>query len=184
MLRFARRFFAPRFVRPVPFTVFIFARPFFARMFRASIALRFVARRLDPAQGAPEVFDFPFVANLLLFRQFNQFQNVLHLLESFFQGFHDPAHLICRLGERWGSVLLGMLRSLLFRPRPSRRLRFRVSPFGGLGLRTCLVMGMFFRRRRRRLIGGGRRSGSRWGDGVGRTQAASTTATATTPATG
>lgn len=88
-----------RFFTAVFLPIFLFALRFFTRMFRTPVPRRLVARGLDPAQGAPETFDLPFIANLLLFRSFNQLQDVLHLFEGVFERFHNPAHLIRGPGE-------------------------------------------------------------------------------------
>lgn len=63
----------------------------------------------------------------------------------------------------------------------------RLWPFNGLGFHARLFVRMFLhgrRRRWRRFTGGGHRFRTRRRGGMGRTQAASATATATTPATG
>lgn len=64
-----------------------------------TLTLRFVARRLDPAQGAPQIFNLPFVVKFLFFGRFNQFQNVFHLFQRFFEGFHNSAHLVRGPGQ-------------------------------------------------------------------------------------
>lgn len=84
---------------PLSFTALIVPLPFVATMVRTPLPRRLVARRLDPAQGAPQIFNLAFIADLLFFRCFNQFQNVLHLFESFFERFHYLPHFIRRLGQ-------------------------------------------------------------------------------------
>jgi hypothetical protein len=98
-LWFGSVLFVSRFVTSAFLSMFIAARPFLTWMFGAPFPGRFVSRRLDPAQGAPEIFDFPFVVDVLFFRRFNQFQDVLHLFESVFERFHDSAHLVRGPGE-------------------------------------------------------------------------------------
>jgi hypothetical protein len=99
VFRLVRGFFTPQFFLPVFFAVVIVPLRFFATMFRTPFPRGLVAGRLDPAQGAPEIFNLPFIANFLFFRQFNQFQNVLHLFKGFFERFHDSVHFIHGLGE-------------------------------------------------------------------------------------
>jgi hypothetical protein len=188
--RFASGFLAMRFLGTVFFPTFPFASRFFARVFGTPIpiALRLVAGHLNSAQGAPEIFDLPFIADLLFFRRFNQLQNVFHLFEGFFEGFHYSAHFIRSPGQRRRSMLL----SAWFKVRPLTDWRsmsgfwlgfwLRLGPFNGRGFHPRLIMRMFLRRRRR-FNGGRRRSGTWRRGGMGRTQAASTTATATTSAT-
>ncbi|HEY1787618.1 MAG TPA: hypothetical protein VGJ73_05655 [Verrucomicrobiae bacterium] len=200
MFRLAGGFRATGFFAAVFLAVFRFAARFFPGIFRTPIARLLVARGLDSAEGAAEIFDLAFVTEFLFFRQLNDFQNVLHLFEGFFERFHDPAHIIDRPGKRGRSALLGLLLRMLLRARvllmarPLNdrwsiggfwlRFRLRLGAFGafnGRGYRPRLFMRMFFRRRRR-LNGSGCRPWRR--GGMGRTQAASTTAPATTSAAG
>jgi len=192
MFRLVSGFLARRFATAAFLPLVILPRPFFTWMFRTpfTFTLRLVTRCLDAAQGAPEILDFPLVAHFLFFRQFNQFQNVLHLLERFLERFDDPAHLIHGGGERRRGMLLPLSLRVLFMPRPFggrrsiNRFGFRLSPFRRRGLHGRLFARMFFWRRRRRLTSFGHRSGTRRRDGMSRTHAASTPATATPAATG
>lgn len=75
-----------------------FTPGFFPGIFRTPfpipVSLRFIPRGLNPAQGAPQIFNLPFIIQLLFLRQFNQFQNVLHLFQRLFERFHNPSHFI------------------------------------------------------------------------------------------
>jgi hypothetical protein len=195
MFRFAGRLFAARFFTPMFLPIFGVAGRF-TRIFRTPFPLRLMAGGLDTAQGAPEIFDLPFIANLLFFRSLNQFQNVFHLFQGVFEGFHNPPHIIHSVGERRtsGRFMTGPFsrRSIegpLLRLRPLDGWRsiggfwFRLRPFNGRRINDSLWMRLFLGRRRC-VTGGGRRSGTRWCGGLSWTHAASSTATATTSATG
>jgi hypothetical protein len=167
--RFASGFFATRFFRPVFFPIMVVSMRSFSRVFGTPFPWLLLARRLDPAQSAPEILDLPFIADFLFFRQFNQFQDVLHLFQSLFERFHDPPHIIHCPGERRGRMLLRL--RFLARPFGGRSIsgfRLRVRPFNWRGCGAGIFMQMFFWRRRG-LSGGGRRSGVRWRGGMGRT---------------
>jgi hypothetical protein len=202
VLRLASGLFALRFFTRTVVPFLILARSFFTGMFRTPLPWRLMARRLDPAQGAPQIIYLPFVANLLFLGQLNQFQNVLHLFERFLKGFHDSAHVIHGLCERRRSMLvnllfvagsfsgrrpisglwLGPMRGFWF--RLISRFRLRLNLFNGRGLPARLFMWMFLRRRRRAFTGGVRWSGTGRRGGMGWTQAASPAPAATPSAIG
>jgi hypothetical protein len=94
MFRFASGLFLVRFFTRAFLSILFLTRPFFTLRLGTAFPRRFVARRLEAAQGPPKVFNLPFVVKLLFLRQFDQFQNVLHLLEGFFERFYDPADLV------------------------------------------------------------------------------------------
>jgi hypothetical protein len=54
-------------------------------MLRAIVPFRSAAARLKLAQGAEQRFNFAFVGEFLALGEFDQFQNLLHLLQSLFQ---------------------------------------------------------------------------------------------------
>ena len=89
------RFFVPRF--------FVSAR-LFAPGFRAAVARWFIARDLDAAQGAAQVFNLALVAELLLFRQFDEFQDMFHLLKGLFERRDDLPHLVHGLRDGGGGL--------------------------------------------------------------------------------
>ena len=93
----------PMFLALAFLALFMLAGWFFTGIFGTSFTRRLVARRLDTAQGAAEIFNLAFVIKLLLLRQFHEFQDVFHLFERFFKRFHNTAHIIhgpCQGG--WG----------------------------------------------------------------------------------
>jgi hypothetical protein len=55
-------------------------------------------------QGATQRFDLAFVGELLAFGQFDQFQNLFHLIHGALERFHDLHHLINRLMNGRGPV--------------------------------------------------------------------------------
>ena len=68
-----------------------------------------MARLLDAAQGSAKILNLAFVIEFLLFRQFNQFQDLFHLFERFFEGFHNTAHIIHRTCQgRWGVLFTAL----------------------------------------------------------------------------
>jgi hypothetical protein len=85
MFRFSGGPFLARFFTPMFLPIVVVAGRFFTRVFRTPVPLRFLAWGLDAAQRASEIFDLPFITNLLFFRGFNQFQNVFHLFEGVFE---------------------------------------------------------------------------------------------------
>ena len=109
MFRFRSGWFTPKFFALAFFALFMLAVRLSARIFGTPFARGLVARRLDAAQRPPEIVNLPFVVNLLLFRKFNQFQDVLHLFKSFFERFHNTAHIIHCPGQGWGRVLFKAL---------------------------------------------------------------------------
>lgn len=188
--RFVSRLFPLRFFGPMFLTLVVLTRPIVSAGFRTPVPLLLVAWRLDAAEGAPEIFDLPFIANFLFFRYLNQLQDMLHLFEGFFEGFHDLAHLIHSPGERRRRVLCVLFVTRLFVAgsfndwwRSVSGFWFRLGAGNGRGFHAAFFMRTFFRRRRG-LAGGGRRSGTGGRGGMSRTQAASTAATATSSATG
>jgi hypothetical protein len=182
--RFAGGFFAPRLFMPGFFPILMAAMLVISRIFGTSFPWLLLARRLNSAQGAPEIFDFPFITDFLFFRQFNQFQDLLHLFEGIFERFHDPAHVIHSFGKRRRGILLRLwFVARAFDGRSICGFWRRLRPFNGRGRGAGFFMQMFFRRRRG-LSGSGHRSLIGWRDGMGWTQAASSTATATSSATG
>ena len=158
---------------------------FFAGIFRAPFARLFVAWGLDAAQRAAEIFNFPFVIKLLLFRQFNQFKDVLHLFKRFFERFDNAAHIVHGPGQGGRGVL--WLRALAFFGRLRRPVNgswLRLSPFDGRCFDGFAFRRMFLRWRSAWLNGGRRcrrACRSRW---MGRTHSASTPATAAASAAG
>ena len=89
------RFFGAGFFgRAKFFALFRFGTRRFTARFRAAFPDRLAARRLDSAQGAAEIFNFPLIAEFLLLGQFNQAQHFLHLLQRLFEGLDNMAHVV------------------------------------------------------------------------------------------
>jgi hypothetical protein len=65
---------------------------------------------LKLTQGAAERFNFAFIGQLLAFRQFDQFQHFIHLVEGLTQSFHHFGDFLNGLadgGSRCGPERLG-----------------------------------------------------------------------------
>lgn len=119
---------------------FVTAGFFAPRLLRASFPFRFVAGDLDAAKGAAEVFNFTFVVQLLVFGEFDEFQDMFHLLEGFFKGRHNCSRFLGGFGNG---------RNFSFRRSfwPANRGPLHVRRLGGRRLNGRRCLGWLFLRR-------------------------------------
>lgn len=147
-LRLTGRFFAAMFLVP-----FLWAAGFFAPEFVTPF--RLAAGQLDAAQGAAERIDFALVVEFLMLGQFDEFQDLFHLLKRLLEGFHDVADFIGGFANG-GKVLFlaGPVDGRAFVTR-----RFDRRPFPGRRLGWWRFRKIFLRRRFERFVRGGCRRG-------------------------
>jgi len=130
--------------------------------------------QLDAAKGAAERFDFALVVVLLMFGQFDQFEDFFHLLQRLFEGFHDVADFVGGFADG-GQILFGL--------RPLGRAMNGIAfsgPFYGWLLRGGRFGKVFLWRGCGWFVGDGcgRRSRSGWLATAASTTAAASTASA------
>lgn len=138
-------FFRPRFLLAASFVPdflrswLIATRLFPARLKAPIFTPRLLASgNLNSAQGAPEVFNFTFVTELLFLSQFDQRQHFFHFLQRVLQGIHNISDMVHSFGDRrivlfpgpllllrwWRSVMnrlpFGRARGLVFSLRGGR----------------------------------------------------------------
>lgn len=147
-LRLAGGFFAAMFLVP-----FLRAAGFFAPEFVTPF--RLATGQLDAAQGAAERLDFALVVVFLMLGQFDEFQDLFHLLKRLLEGFHDMADFIGGFAN--GGKVLFLAGPVEGRPFVTRR--FDRRPFPGRRFDRRRFREFFLRRRFKRFVCGGRRRG-------------------------